>query len=533
MRRGVWVKSGWGFRFSIVCALNMFVLLGGYASFCMGIGGVFPSFKALLIMGLGICMASATVAFAAYWTFVRPLRHATEAMDALVAKRRSMTCSLPGGDLVGGLGDLIRSTNRFFTILAREIRQIKGDAATIHVSSGVMHQLAEDILSRCSSTVLCTSAASSAGSQVGVNMEAVSTAVEEASMGVTVVASSAEEMSVTISEIAQNTEEARRVAEEAVTRSQEVATCMGALTQAAGHINHVTQTIDDISRETNLLALNATIEAARAGEAGQGFAVVANEIKALAGQTSEATATIKGMLGTIEASIESSEAAISEISEVITQVRDNAHSISTAVHQQSMASHGIAASTTQASGSIADISRSTADTSAAISVLAQDIAGISNDSSGISFGMLETKINIEELATLAGNLDAASSSIDVGTALFHIGEVKVAHMGWRTVLESVLAGVRTLDPSEVVSHTECNFGQWYFGSGRDFAAIPAYQEMGIWHEKVHSVAREIVVLFNAGEKEAARRRMDAFVEAKEMMFSLLDELYLCDLKVAS
>jgi methyl-accepting chemotaxis protein len=64
------------------------------------------------------------------------------------------------------------------------------------------------------------------------------------------------------------------------------------LVAALDRVAKVAAGIDAIAKQTNLLALNATIEAARAGEAGRGFAVVAGEVKALARQTSGATAEI-------------------------------------------------------------------------------------------------------------------------------------------------------------------------------------------------------------------------------------------------
>ena len=71
------------------------------------------------------------------------------------------------------------------------------------------------------------------------------------------------------------------------------------LEQKATEIQSITDVIDSISSQTNLLALNAAIEAARAGEQGRGFAVVADEVRALAAKTADATNKIGEMLNQI------------------------------------------------------------------------------------------------------------------------------------------------------------------------------------------------------------------------------------------
>lgn len=183
-----------------------------------------------------------------------------------------------------------------------------------------------------------------------VSGQTVASSSEQASMNVNTVAAAMEEMSASAAEIAQQVTTARAKSGDTASNAENANGTVSNLNELVENIGEVVASIQDIAEQTNLLALNATIEAARAGEAGKGFAVVADEVKSLATETSKKTEEINTQISEIQGATRESVDAMQRIIGNIAEIDESVTTVAAAVEEQN-------ATTTEITRSVAEASQ--------------------------------------------------------------------------------------------------------------------------------------------------------------------------------
>lgn len=163
----------------------------------------------------------------------------------------------------------------------------------------------------------------------------IATAAEQSAAAMNNAAQTAAGLITAIDDARLEFEEAHAITTEAADEATRTESISRDLAQHAVEIASIITLIREIAGRTHLLALNATIEAARAGDAGQGFAIVAKEVKSLAHQAARATDNIADKVDAVQTSADAAVRANVLIRAGVAKIISSAESLRSAFSQQS------------------------------------------------------------------------------------------------------------------------------------------------------------------------------------------------------
>ena len=338
-------------------------------------------------LAIGSALTLLLAVIAVVWLLrrkLRPLGDLVQQAQALGAGHLGARMAQSSDDEIG---ELARSFNRMGEALASMVAGIRSAAQDVSARSQAMSALSRDAYQ----------------------------GIDQQSGEITSMAGAVEEFSATSQNIADNMRSTERLASDNAQQTrigrtsmdqasealvqiaealEQTSTVINSLGQRSQEIGGIVSVITAIADQTNLLALNAAIEAARAGEQGRGFAVVADEVRNLAGRTREATNEISTMIGSIQSETNSAIATMEQGRQLMQDGLERNAKVAAALAQISEQSEA-------AGEQFAAITTATSEQSSTATVLSsnlQSIAQANGEQREVVANLAETARELDRLA---------------------------------------------------------------------------------------------------------------------------------------
>lgn len=365
------------------------------------------------------------IAFFVARMITKPLSYVTEnlkevatgnlTMDPLFVKNRDE------------IGDLAEAFNTMRINLANLIRQLTQTSETVASSAEQLLASSEQTSKATEQiTVSIQEVAAGSENQVNSSMNA-EHSIREISRGMDVVANSIQTVADVSTTTNKKAEEGNSVVGETVTQMEvvqenvsQIASIIEVLGTRSNEIGNIIDLISQVSEQTNLLALNAAIEAARAGEHGKGFAVVADEVRKLAEESSRSTDKIRELIVHIQDEIRLVTVSMDKGTESVKIGIDKVHETGTAFKEIAEMIAGVTIQAQEVSAVVEEVNASTEDMVQKVG----DISTISTQAAGnsqqVAAAAEEQNASMEEIAASANALSNIASELQDHVSKFRV-----------------------------------------------------------------------------------------------------------------